>query len=133
MTVKAYSYIRFSSPEQLKGDSLRRQLEASKRYAEENGLTLDESIDLKDYGVSAYRGEHKTKGALGIFLNLIGQGKIEKGSILIIEAFDRLSREKVLDAFDGFSEIVKAGIQIVTLNNGQVYTEKIFRKISDCS
>jgi len=30
---KAYSYIRFSTPEQLKGDSLRRQLESSRKYA----------------------------------------------------------------------------------------------------
>ena len=30
MQKKAYSYIRFSTPEQIKGDSLRRQLEASK-------------------------------------------------------------------------------------------------------
>jgi|GEM_PF-5511149 len=30
---KAYSYIRFSTPEQLKGDSLRRQKEASEQYA----------------------------------------------------------------------------------------------------
>jgi len=41
-TVKpiAYSYIRFSTPEQLKGDSLRRQLEKSQNYADEHGLDL---------------------------------------------------------------------------------------------
>jgi len=32
MSKKAYSYIRFSTPEQLKGDSLRRQLESSRKY-----------------------------------------------------------------------------------------------------
>jgi DNA invertase Pin-like site-specific DNA recombinase len=29
----AYSYIRFSTPEQIKGDSLRRQVELSEAYA----------------------------------------------------------------------------------------------------
>jgi len=33
MSKKAYSYIRFSTPEQLKGDSLRRQLESSREYS----------------------------------------------------------------------------------------------------
>jgi DNA invertase Pin-like site-specific DNA recombinase len=30
----AYSYIRFSSPAQMKGDPLRRQLDAARAYAE---------------------------------------------------------------------------------------------------
>ena len=34
-TPKCYSYIRFSTPEQSKGDSLRRQLELSANYAKE--------------------------------------------------------------------------------------------------
>ena len=33
---QAYSYIRFSSPEQARGDSLRRQLEASRYYADKH-------------------------------------------------------------------------------------------------
>lgn len=37
---KAYSYIRFSSPEQAKGDSYRRQREAALAYCQEQGLEL---------------------------------------------------------------------------------------------
>ncbi|HRJ73015.1 MAG TPA: recombinase family protein, partial [Terrimicrobiaceae bacterium] len=37
----AYSYIRFSSPAQMKGDSLGRQTEASETYAREHGLYID--------------------------------------------------------------------------------------------
>ena len=48
---RAYSYVRFSSPEQAKGDSLRRQVEKARAYANERGLKLDESIDA---GLSAY-------------------------------------------------------------------------------
>jgi hypothetical protein len=50
------SYIRFSEPEQLKVDSLRRQQEAE-QWAEELGLTRNES--LRDLGLSAYSGAHR--------------------------------------------------------------------------
>lgn len=124
--MKAYSYIRFSTPEQLKGDSLRRQLEAGEKYAKEHGLILDNSINLQDLGLSAFHGVHKTKGALGEFLKLVEAGMIEKGSILIVENLDRLSRENVLDALNQFTGIIKAGISIVTLQDSQKYdTESI--------
>ncbi|MFC1896371.1 hypothetical protein ACFL0Q_06890 [Thermodesulfobacteriota bacterium] len=41
--MKAYSYIRFSSPEQEKGDSLRRQTEYSEQVAAKLGLQLDDT------------------------------------------------------------------------------------------
>ena len=41
---------------QLKGDSRRRQLEASRAYAEADGLELAEGAELEDIGVSAFRG-----------------------------------------------------------------------------
>src|SRR5262249_429406 len=49
---KAYSYLRFSTPEQMKGDSQRRQLEAARSYALEKGLELDEELTFHDLGVS---------------------------------------------------------------------------------
>lgn len=119
-----YSYIRFSTPEQLKGNSLLRQLELSKKYAEENGLYLDESLTLKDLGLSAFSGEHRKRGALGVFLKMVKQGKIPKDSVLLVESLDRISREQVLDAFDQFRQIIKKGIKIVTLTDGMEYSEK---------
>ena len=123
-TPKAYSYIRFSSPEQARGDSLRRQVEASEEYAKQNGLTLDNSLKLTDRGLSAFHGDHKTKGALGDFLKLIEAGKIERGSTLIIENLDRLSREQVFDALTQFTSIINAGITLVTLQDGMKYNKK---------
>lgn len=38
MKPRAYSYVRFSSPDQEKGDSLRRQVELSEQYAIKHGL-----------------------------------------------------------------------------------------------
>jgi DNA invertase Pin-like site-specific DNA recombinase len=121
---RCYSYIRFSTPEQLKGNSLLRQLELSKKYAEENGFHLDESLTMKDLGLSAFSGEHRKRGALGIFLNMVKQSKVPKNSVLLVESLDRISREQVLDAFDQFREIIKSGIKIVTLADGMEYSEK---------
>lgn len=124
MQAKAYSYIRFSTPDQAKGDSLRRQLEASREYAKKKGLELDDSLSLRDLGLSAYKGHHKTKGALGEFIRLVEAGNIPKGSLLIVENIDRLSREKVLDALAQFSSLINAGIRVVTLQDGMEYTKE---------
>jgi len=78
MQKKAYSYIRFSTLQQLKGDSLRRQLEGSRKWAKENGYELDTS--LRDLGVSAFSGANRTVGALKKFIDLIEQGQIDEGS-----------------------------------------------------
>lgn len=40
---RAISYARFSHPKQALGDSLRRQLDATRAYCAEAGLTLDEA------------------------------------------------------------------------------------------
>ncbi len=120
MQKKAYSYIRFSTPQQLKGDSLRRQLEASRAYAKQHDLILDES--LRDIGVSAFKGKNATEGALKKFIELVETGRIEQGSILILESLDRLSRQQVFTALGLFSSLLSAGIEIVTLSDGQHYT-----------
>lgn len=77
---QAYSYIRMSTDLQLKGDSLRRQLEASTRYAAENDLDLVEDIRLEDIGVSAFKGANVSGGALGRFFEAVQTGKITRGS-----------------------------------------------------
>ena len=124
MTPKCYSYIRFSTPEQLKGDSLRRQLKMSEEYAAEKGLVLDDRLSLRDLGLSAFHGHHRSKGALGLFLAQVEEGKIPKGSMLIVESLDRLSREEVLDALGQFTSIIKAGVTVVTLIDRMEYSQK---------
>jgi DNA invertase Pin-like site-specific DNA recombinase len=118
---KAYSYIRFSTPEQLKGDSLRRQTDLSEQYAKQHGLVLDNSLKLQDLGLSAYSGANRDRGALGTFLQLIESRKIAKGSILIVESLDRLSREEVFVALEQFMGIIRNGIKIITLSDNREY------------
>lgn len=125
---KAYSYIRFSTPEQIKGDSLRRQKEASEKYALENGLELDTHLNMRDLGISAYDRSNITKGALGEFLRQVRANKIDRGSYLLVENLDRLSRANALDALPVFTEIINAGITIVTLSDSTVYSREVIEK-----
>jgi DNA invertase Pin-like site-specific DNA recombinase len=110
------SYLRFSTPEQLKGDSKRRQTDLAAQWAEQNGLKISES--LSDLGISAYRGANSTSGKLGEFLRLVEQGRVPKGTFLIVEELDRISRESPEESLPLFLSIIKAGIVVVTLNTG---------------
>jgi DNA invertase Pin-like site-specific DNA recombinase len=122
--IKAYSYVRFSTPDQMKGDSLRRQTEAAERYAKAHGLELDSS-SWRDLGVSGFRGAN-TKGdnALGRFLEAVEAGVVPKGSFLLVENLDRLSREKARKALRTLEDIIEKGITVVTLMDGRRYTEE---------
>lgn len=121
---KAYSYIRFSSPQQAEGDSLRRQVERSQKYAKEHGLTLDTTLDLHDEGLSGYTGANRKKGALGMFLAAVETGLVTPGSTLIVESLDRLSRDKVIEQLNLFLSLITADITLVTLIDNQIYNRE---------
>lgn len=121
---KAYSYIRFSSVKQERGDSVARQTRLSADYAAKHGLSLDVDLNMRDLGVSAFDRSNLEKGALGQFLKLVESGSIPRGSYLLVESLDRLSRDKVMDALTIFLNILKAGISIVTLADDQVYSHE---------
>lgn len=120
----AYSYLRFSTPDQIKGDSLRRQLEKSEKYAEEHGLTLDKTTRMQDLGISAFDKSNVVKGELGVFLRAVEQKRIPVGSYLLVESLDRLSRANVMDALQPFINLLNAGIIIVTLGDNQKYSRE---------
>lgn len=119
---KAYSYVRMSTPEQLKGDSLRRQYARTLSYVEQHNLELVDKFD--DLGVSAYRGRNVEFGALSRFKALVESGDIERGSYLIVESMDRLSRQNAMRAFSELNEIITSGIIVVTIDDHQVYSEE---------
>jgi DNA invertase Pin-like site-specific DNA recombinase len=117
----AFSYVRMSTEKQIKGDSLRRQLEWGQQYAAANSLLLDDG--LRDIGVSAWKGNNRKKGALGEFLRMVEYNEIPRGSYLLVESLDRLSRTQVMDALELLTGILRSGITIVTMGPPeQVYT-----------
>src|SRR5919202_870899 len=93
MQPKAFSYLRFSTPEQMKGDSFRRQAVLAQEYASRHGLDLDTDLTFRDLGVSAFRGKNAETGRLGDFLQAVADGLVPPGSFLLVESLDRISRQ----------------------------------------
>jgi len=122
---KAYSYVRFSTPEQAKGDSRRRQYKAAIEYAAKHDLELvkDSDFAFLDAGISAYRGSNvnRVTSSLGRFYDYVKEGKIAPGSYLLVESLDRLSREQVTEALPRFLDLLNSGIIVVTFGDGTVY------------
>lgn len=117
----AYSYIRFSSVIQAKGDSLRRQTQLAQDYCNKHSLTLSDQ-SFTDLGVSAFRSANTNDdNGLGQFLAAMEQGVIPKGSYLLVESLDRLSRASVEDAQHQLLTIIRMGIVVVTLLDNKKY------------
>jgi DNA invertase Pin-like site-specific DNA recombinase len=125
---KAYSYVRFSTPQQAAGASLQRQTEKAAKYALDHGLTLDTEMDMTDLGVSAFRGKNARAGALRSFLDAVEKGYVASGSYLLIENMDRMSRDDIITSQGLFSMIISSGINVVTLTDQELYTMERFRR-----
>lgn len=122
--LKAYSYLRFSTPEQGKGDSFRRQIELARNYASMNELDLDQDLQFHDYGISAFHGRNAKIGALRQFLDQVEYGNVQRGSYLLVESLDRLTRDEVITAMGIFLQIIQGGITLVTLMDGKKYSKE---------
>jgi DNA invertase Pin-like site-specific DNA recombinase len=125
---RAFSYARFSSAKQADGASLARQIEATRRYCERNGLTLDER-SYQDLGVSAFTGSNSRGGDLAQFIELAKDGRIPKNSVLVVENTDRLSRLPPDEATAIIMSIVSAGVDVATLAPEQLYTKKTIHSV----
>ncbi|MBJ6799720.1 recombinase family protein [Geomonas propionica] len=125
---KAYSYMRFSTPDQAKGDSKRRQSQQAEEYAATHGLELDDKLTYSDFGVSAFRGANVEIGKLGQFMEAIRRKEVESGSYLLVESLDRISRDVILPAQNIFTQIILEGVTIVTLADRRVYSAESVNK-----
>jgi DNA invertase Pin-like site-specific DNA recombinase len=120
----AFSYIRFSSKKQERGDSIRRQTELRDLWlARHPRVTLDDTLRMSDLGVSSFRGKNRTdaKSALAAFMRAVESGHVRAGSILCLEALDRLTREDEIQATHTLTGLLLAGIRVVTLAPEQVF------------
>src|SRR5689334_14203980 len=102
-TPAAYSYLRYSTAEQGRGDSARRQTEARDKWLSAHpGVPLDTSLRLADRGRSAFKRKNWDAYALAEFVKLVEADRVAPGSYLLVENLDRLSRENVGDAVELF-------------------------------
>ena len=108
------SYLRFSSTQQGRetGSTIDRQQGVLDKILSTYGLVLDHS--LTDRGKSASKGIHRTKGYLGVLLEMLKRGEIAHGTVLAIEAIDRLTREPFLVSIDMIKNLIDGGMLIIT-------------------
>ena len=123
----AFSYLRFSSAKQEEGDSKTRQTRQAEEWAERNEVKIVKRMG--DLGLSAWTGKHVKKGELGAFLEMCKTEDFQticqvRDVYLIVESLDRLSREMILTQVNQLTAIVHAGVIVVTLVDGQVFTPK---------
>lgn len=126
--MRVYSYIRFSDPKQATGDSVKRQTAYAATWAKDHGMTLDDTLTLRDEGLSAYHQKHVTQGALGAFLAAVSDGRVPVGSVLIVENLDRLSRAAPIVAQGQLAQIINAGIRVITAGDDKEYSQEALEK-----
>ncbi len=111
----AYSYIRLSSKRQTKDTATgqTRQLEKAAAVCKEKGWQPS-SKTFQDLGVSGFKGKNRLQGALSEFIKLAKSGKLgESGTVvLLLEGFDRFSRQNIDEAEPAFLDLLRCGVDI---------------------
>src|SRR6516225_7519375 len=67
---------------------------------------------------------NSVEGNLAEFLDLVKGGSVPRGSVLLIESIDRLSRDQIIPARNLLESILLAGIDVHTLQPERIYTSK---------
>lgn len=119
-TIKAYLYQRFSSDVQKGNSSIFRQTEAQEAWLKAHPNVVVQER-LVDDGLSGFKGDHLSKGSLGVLVAQIEEGLVESGSLILVEQFSRLSRQSIERTEELIKKIWNGGITIVTVRDNQQY------------
>lgn len=122
-----WPYIRFSSEEQKKGDSLRRQQDLIDKFAVRpeivlEGAVIDTSLDLNDLGVSGYTGKNLLQGRFKTFLDAVDSGIVKPGDYLAVEALNRVTRLNPRASLPILLGLLEKGVKIAITDSSLVYT-----------
>jgi DNA invertase Pin-like site-specific DNA recombinase len=113
------TYYRFSTHEQAEGTSIQRQREDCTSHAERHGWTITE--EMIDEGRSAFTGANREVGAsLYSFEEEVRLG-LRRGSILLVERLDRISREGYDETSDFVKLCTKNGVTVATVDGSEYY------------
>jgi hypothetical protein len=116
------SYLRFSSSPQERGSSIDRQQKVLDDAIAHYWLIVDQT--LIDRAKSASKGHHRTRGELADLIAAIKGGFIPRGTVLIVEAIDRLFREGAMDVFSHLKDWIQdRGLVLVVGNDLTIYCE----------
>jgi DNA invertase Pin-like site-specific DNA recombinase len=122
---QAISYSRFSDPTQGKGDSETRQERMFAEFCRRHDLTPRAEV-FADRGKSGYKDEHRKKGRLGELVALAKAGTFKPGTIVVVEAWDRLGRLRPDKQTDLIAELLRTGVDIGICRLGDIFTEEDF-------
>jgi hypothetical protein len=121
------SYRRFSDKyKQSKGDSEDRQERDFRSFCRRHSLTPYTADDYTDRGRSGYKDEHRKKGKLGKLIAAAKDDQFEPGSVIVIEAWDRLGRLRPDKQTDLVAELLRTGVDIGICRLDDIFTEEDF-------
>ena len=89
MKPRAWLYARFSSSQQQDGDSINRQVNAAQQWCMTNGVELQKT-SFRDLAVSGWKSIKRPM--FEQLIKAMAEGKIPRGSYVLFESTDRLSR-----------------------------------------
>jgi DNA invertase Pin-like site-specific DNA recombinase len=121
----AVSYTRFSSPIQAEGDSQNRQDDLFRQFCQRHNLTPLSEI-FADRGRSGYKDEHRKKGRLGQLIAIAKDGRFEPGTVIVVEAWDRLGRLRPDRQTELVAELLRTGVNIGVCKLDDIFTEEDF-------
>jgi DNA invertase Pin-like site-specific DNA recombinase len=121
----AISYSRFSDPKQARGDSEDRQEKDFRNFCRRHNLTPLSEV-YADRGRSGYRDEHRKKGRLGQLIAAAKDGRFEAGTVIVVEAWDRLGRLRPDKQTDLLAELLRTGVNIGVCRLDDIFTEEDF-------
>ena len=121
----AVSYARWSSAEQSEGDSEGRQQKLFREFCERHNLTPLAEV-FADRGRSGYKDEHRKKGKLGVLIRYAKDGRFEPGTVIVVEAWDRLGRLRPDKQTALVAELLQTGVDIGVCQLNDVFTESDF-------
>lgn len=119
--VLAFIYSRVSKEIQVKGEGLARQLKEAQGFIASRNLERAAkglppyriADNLSDQGISAYIGLNtKENAGLGAFIKAAEEGEVPRGSLLVVEAVDRISRMESDKAREIFRRLKELGIDV---------------------
>lgn len=121
----AVSYSRFSDPKQAKGDSEDRQDRLFRDFCRRHNLTPLAEV-FADRGRSGYKDEHRKKGRLGQLIAMAKDGRFVPGTVIVVEAWDRLGRLRPDRQTDLLAELLRTGVSVGVCRLEDIFSEEDF-------
>lgn len=119
----AIPYLRFSSGKQAHGTSYERQQQMIAEWLRLHPEYQLSTMTFEDLGISGWSGEHLDYG-FGKLIAAIKEKHISAGSVVLVEAIDRIGRLQPLEMITHLSDILLNGVNIITLDDGVEYTKE---------